>query len=560
MVKRRLQKMSAGIAALVLLSAMPLIAQQSSVEGVVVNRTNGQPIEGVHVRFILGIDIQHASLSYGAITDAAGKYSISAMQPGYYTVDWNRTGFLQGMGKETAPRRRMEVELSRGERRVVLNLEMSSLATISGRLVDQYGDPVPNVQIQLMEKGENPNFDTRYSGFFGIKTTDTKGQFRLFTPPGKYYIVAVPLRGPDTGNAEIRTDGTSNLVYDRTYYPSSPDTQSATLVDATPEGKITGLEIRMRSNSPRNDLTVSGVVTGIPAGARTMILHQYGTSPGRFSSGGSSGISADGKFSIKLHPGYVRLLAQSVSGDAVLQSETKEINLEAPGSDNVQLALVHQTNGTLNGALEFIGDSPSAEPSDKIRVQLSSVDGAMSFAWSGPPLTEVSSENTFRITGIPPGHYRLSVVRMPDNAYITSMWLGNLPVTEGTLDFSGGVPPERVQIKISRNGAEISGEVRNEDGELVLNPNIDVLLMPEPGQRIEARGHGMSNGKYSFKGVPPGKYRIYAADNRKKALGDRIRNGDPDSAAAESIEVVEGDRITRNLNLKKEEVNAHPKQ
>jgi hypothetical protein len=339
---------SAGIAALVLLFAMPLIAQQSSVEGVVMNRINGQPIEGVHVRFILGIDAQYATISYGAITDAAGKYSISAMQPGYYTVDWERIGFFQGIGKEADPVRRMEVELRRGERRVDLNLEMSSLVTISGRLINKYGDPVPNVQIQLMQKGEYSNFDVRYSGFYSIKTTDTKGQFRLFTPPGNYYIVAVPSRIPDTGNTEIRTDGTSDFIYDRTYYPSSPDTQSATLVDAQPESNITGLEIRMRSNSPHNDLTLSGVVTGIPAGARTTILHQYGISLGRFSSGGSSAISTDGKFSIKLHPGYVLLLAQSISGDTVLQSETKEIHLEAPGSDNVQLALVHPTNGTLH--------------------------------------------------------------------------------------------------------------------------------------------------------------------------------------------------------------------
>jgi len=193
MKKMRSPQILSGIAVLVLLFAGPVSAQQSSVEGIVVNRTNGHPIEGVHVRFILGIG-QHATLAYGAITDAGGKFSIAAMQPGYYTVDWECTGFLPGTGKEPTPARRTEVELRPGERRTGWKLEMSPLVTISGRVVSQYGDPVPNIQIQPLEEGQTSSFDTRYIGYYNIKMTDEKGQFRLFTPPGRYYIVAVPFR------------------------------------------------------------------------------------------------------------------------------------------------------------------------------------------------------------------------------------------------------------------------------------------------------------------------------------------------------------------------------
>jgi protocatechuate 3,4-dioxygenase beta subunit len=559
MMKIRPPQISVGIAALLLLFAAPLSAQQSSVEGAVVNRISGQPIEGVHIRFILRIN-SPASVCYGATSDSSGRFSVNPIQPGYYTVEWERTGFVPGAAKEPVPVLRTEIELRPGERRTNWKLEMWPLITISGRVVNQYGDPVPNVQIQPQPEGQTSNDNIKYFGYYGIKWTDEKGQFRLFIPPGRYYVAAVPFPSLAVAIAEIRTDGTSNLVLGRTYYPASPDAQSAAVVDAKPDSGIAGLEIRMRSNLPRNDLTVSGVITGIPEGARATISHRYGVSPGQFSSGGASTVGADGRFSINRNPGYVRLLAQCISGDTVFQSDAVEIQMGAPGSENVRLPLVHQTNGTMSGALEFLGDNPSAAPPIKLRVFLGRMEDIMGSDPLAPALA--SANGAFRITGISPGRYKFYVSPMPENAYIKSILLGDLSAKGDLLDFTRGVPTERIQVTISRNGAEVSGEVRQADGGLALNPNIAVLLVSEPDQKVQLRSGGVDNGHYMLKGVPPGKYAIYAADVRKRGTGERINQpgGDQDIAAAETIEVVEGDRLTRNLKVVQEGVDANPKQ
>jgi hypothetical protein len=150
---------------------------------------------------------------------------------------------------------------------------------------------------------------------------------------------------------------------------------------------------------------------------------------------------------------------------------------------------------------------------------------------------------------------------MPENAYIKSILVSDLPAKDGTLDFSLGVPKKRIHITISRNGAEISGEVRHADGGLALNPNIAILLIPEPDQNIQPRSGGINNGHFLLKGIPPGKYKIYAADVHVRAVGVRINQpgGDPDLAAAENIEIAEGDRLTRNLKVVQEAGDAHPK-
>jgi 5-hydroxyisourate hydrolase-like protein (transthyretin family) len=546
-------------AALFLALAAPVAAQQGSVEGVVLNRASGQPIAGVHVRLSLGIDIQNTTRAYGATTDAAGRFSISTMQPGYYRVDLERTGFLQGFGKDLM--HGTEIELRPGEHKTGWTLEMSPLVMIAGRVVNQYGDPVSNVEIQPSEEAVSPSFDIGHGGFFNIKQTDERGQFRLFTPPGKYYLVAIPSRGAAGRSAEIRTDGTHVLVYDRTYYPDSADANPAIQVEAKPGNDISGLEIRLRSNSPQNDLTLNGVITGIPSGARAAIAHQYGSSPGQFLFGGSSGVGADGRFSISnLHPGYVQLMAQCLLGDMVLQSEVMDIHLEPPGATDVQLALTHKTNGAIAGNLEFIGDGSTARPGGKLIVNLSPVDHLMSFTLSN---TEVSPGGDFRITGIPPGRYRLSVYSLPDNSYIQAILLDNVAVTDGTLDFSKGVPNQNMKVTISRNGAQISGEVADVDNGPVLSPNIAVFLVAESSQLEPFRVTGVTDGRYVFKGVPPGRYRIYAADVKKRTVSARATwpGGDPDLAAAEVLEVPEGGHVARNLKAVGQEASrADPKR
>ena len=545
-------------AALVLILSLPLAAQQSRVEGVVVNRANGQPIAGVHVRLALGITSQVATQAYGAITDAEGRFSIAEVPPGYYTVNVERTGFIQGIGKEMI--RGTSIELRPGEHLTGWKLEMSPLVMIAGRVVNQYGDPVPNIQIEPMEEGQNSRFDTVYSGFFHIKMTDERGQFRLFTPPGKYYIVAAPAGRGYRGPAEIRADGTQVLVYDPTYYPSSPDTTSAKMVEAKPGDTITGLVIQIRSNSPVNDLMVSGTIMGIPPGGQATIAYRYGTTPGQFSMGGSSGIGPDGKFSINLHPGYVRLSASCISGDTVLQSEPMEIHLEPPGLSDVQLMLNQATHGTMEGNVEIIGDSSAPTPARRIMVFLAAIDLSMAPV---PSQTEVDSDGAFRLKGISPGRYNLSIYNIPDNAFIKSILLGNVLVPEGVLDFSRGVPKERVKITISRNGAQISGEVRDTDGGPVLNPNISVVLVPQFNQFVQVRGAPVNDGKYLLKGIPPGRYKIYTADFTKRSAAARASwpGGDPDLAAAETVEVPEGGHVTRNLKVAvQEERDEHSKQ
>lgn len=546
-------------ATLVLLLAASLAAQQGSIDGVVLNQASGQPLSGVHVRLFAALSIEIATQAYGATTAADGRFSVAAMPPGTYTVELERTGFLQVPGNGFM--RHTEIELRPGEHLAGRQFAMSPLILIAGRVVNQYGDPVPGVRMEASTGAAN-SFDV--AGPFSQKNTDERGQFRLFAPPGKYYLVAGPQFSLGAiGLAEIRTDGISDLAYASTYYPNSPDLNSATAVEVKPGSEVTGIEIRLRSDAPRRNLTVSGVVAGVPQGAQATVSYRYGASPGQFSMGNGARVGADGRFSFdNLPPGYLRLLAQCSSGNTELQSELVDIHLEPPGATDVLLALT--SGGVVGGTLEIVGGDASAAPAGELTIRLSAIE----FGWSQQPLSgAVDQSGAFRIAGVPPGRFRLDVDAMPENAYIRALLVDNAAVSDGTLDFSRGVRGQRVKVTISRNGAQISGEVRAADGGPLLNPRVAVFLAPEPNQIAPGRSAAqVVDGQYVFKGVPPGKYKVYAADPTQMnfAGGSGGPDGDPRRAllaAAETLEVTEGGRVAKNLKaIARETPNVQPKQ
>ncbi len=352
-------------AVLVLLFAAQLAGQPGSIDGTVVDRTSSKPLAGVHVRLYIGLTPQMAREVYGAMTDADGRYSVATIKPGTYTVELERAGFVAAPAKSIPYG--VETVVHRGEHVAGLQLAMLPLIPVSGHVVNQYGDAVSDILVRVSQEGGNTD------GFFGLynqNQTDEQGQFRLFVTPGKYHVIAGPRYGGGLlGIAEIRTDGTPDLEYAATYYPSALDAGSATPVEVKVGSEVAGLEIHMRTATGRSHLTLSGRVTGIPAGATATMLYWWGDAPGKFQSESSFTAEADGRFSFNNQSdGYVRLLAQCCAPENELQSETEDIHLQAPGASDVLLTLT--PGGVVTGKLEMASEDAAAV-AGKLKVALS---------------------------------------------------------------------------------------------------------------------------------------------------------------------------------------------
>ncbi len=532
-----------------------LAAQTAIVECVVVNQTTRQPLSDVHIRVLTG-DVATVSVErvYGAISDRAGHFSISGIRPGLYLIVPERTGyvFVRTPGPIPAP----VLALKPGQHITDQQVEMTPISFVSGHVVDDSGDPVPRASLQL--RAAPP--DTDFVNPFAVPLpnyTDDHGEFHVVVSPGNYYVQATPR------NYQPSSAG----PYVATYYPSSANLSEASPVQVTPGRDVTSIEIRLTHFRPptpgagtAQPLSVSGLVTGIPDGARPTVMLLSRTNSVQMQPYRGAAVNPEGKFNLPgMPPGTYRVYAQFGQGKMRLQSQPLDVQLTAADAGNLQLRLAPAED--LTGSLEVAGETPGAAPARKLSVKLESIEPS----GLGTPETtpaEVAKDGTFRIPAVFPGRYRLRVEPLPDGAFIRSVTLDGAPVDDAAFEFSPGAA--RLKIAISRNAGQLSGNVLGHDGAPLTSPLAAVFVWKNANQ-IQPEHNPVANSQYALKELRPGKYRVLAVDAFD--FTNLAGANDPDQfakallTAAEEIEIKEGVRMVKNLKVvAKEDIHVQPKQ
>jgi hypothetical protein len=189
----------AAILATAILAGSTMAQKLATIEGKVTNSVTGEPIPRAHVA--LRQNNGESLKNYGALTDADGKFRIINVQAGEFVLDAERVGFIRNSGST--------LKVADGDSRAEQNLKLVPTGAITGRVLTPEGEPVEGVQVYAMG-GESSQVEG---------STDDEGRFRiagLF--PGRYRVLAQPtdLQVPQ----EVRSDGTTEIHYSRTYYPS----------------------------------------------------------------------------------------------------------------------------------------------------------------------------------------------------------------------------------------------------------------------------------------------------------------------------------------------------
>ncbi len=523
-------------AVLLLLFCGCIGAQPAALEGMVVNSVTGEPLSGVHVRLLVGSPSTSPTVVYGAMTGPAGKFSIDPIAAGTYYAMLERSGFVSPMAIKPV------VKLKAGERVSDLKLEMAPRTTISGRVLDEYGDLVQNVSVQATPSAGRPVYQSNSN----FASTDDRGEFRVGVGPGKYHIRAMQQSGAFMESGEVRTDGTSEAVYGTTYYPSAATPERAVAIEAVGGREITGIEIRL---ARRPSLTISGVVTGLPGEPRHAFVNLvFIDAKGRGSSTHSTSLRPDGKFAFaKLVPGLYRIYAQGSSGEEPLYSPLIELTLDFTDVSGLQLPLAPAED--LTGSVQFDGEPADAAQLEALTVRLqAAATGAVAAQGTGPG--KANKDGAFRLRAVAPGRYRVRVEPMPENGYIKIVQLDGAMVSDGVLDLTHGGGGSVLSIVLSRNAAQISGTVKDRNDNPASETDGVVYLFQDPENlREENLGRISAEGKYGFKAVRPGSYRLIAVEPLFLAgvsTSDALKEL---GARAEQIEVKERDRLTKDLKI-----------
>jgi Carboxypeptidase regulatory-like domain len=121
------------------------------------------------------------------------------------------------------------------------------------------------------------------------------------------------------------------------------------------------------------------------------------------------------------------------------------------------------------------------------------------------------SDGSFRLEGVSPGDFRISLIGLSENTYVKSMKLGNADVLDGGLHLYA--PPDNaLEIVIGTNAGSVQGSVLN--ARLEPLPNRTVALVPEPRLRHRTDLYRSiatdSSGRFRLQGLTPGSYTMFA--------------------------------------------------
>jgi len=158
----------------------------SSIAGVVSRSGTAETLDQALVSLIPAADIPAPP---PVETDATGRFKYQNVPPGRYVIRVRREGYFGPLlHGESQPFISRLLNLSEGQSIQDLRIDLIPGATVSGRVFDERGVPVPGADVSAVRI----TYDRGRRFLTAVKRrADERGEYRLFgLPPGEYYIRA----------------------------------------------------------------------------------------------------------------------------------------------------------------------------------------------------------------------------------------------------------------------------------------------------------------------------------------------------------------------------------
>lgn len=466
-----------------------------AIAGTVIDAVTGQPLSGAQV-FVRGMGGRSGE-PVSTRTTSDGQFSIEKLSPGRYTVSATHDGYVNQQGFGNGSQRRV-VTITASQRIDGFIVRLAPSASISGRVTNSLGQPVPKVSVRAMRR----SYTNGRRQFSNVATVESNaaGEYRITDlSHGDYYLRASYLHPPP-----LKAD--SDQSYVPLYYPGTSDfSRSVTLT--TREGEeLSGIDIRV---GPVHTVRVRGravdALTSLPAKDTEITLTgedgELKFSPIPPTTGPT------GAFEIRgVPPGSYVLSAQQAAAAPsrkILRGRTV-VEVGDHDVDDVDAAVSPGLD--ISGRVRVEG-SASVDLSHLI-VQLSPPDSSGDGIDPGQMIAPVKSDGSFMLTEIPEGNYGINVFPVPSGYYVKTN-PANLIETGITV---GRSLSAALDFTLSPGLAVVEGSVM-EDNEP--RTGVPVVLVPDATRRSYPRFYRQAitdqSGRFAVRGVPPGDYKLFAA-------------------------------------------------
>jgi Carboxypeptidase regulatory-like domain len=516
------------------------------IQGAVIQLPTRDPLKKVEI--ILTAEGGDSWL-YHTETDAAGRFSLSDIEPGKYQI-WVSKAAYESPNRQCDSDKIQDgdaVTLVSGQKLSGLEFQLLAPAVVTGTVFDPSGDPVTRAEVEAVGlysfRGERKVTSAR-----GTATTDDRGQFRLFhLVPGRYFLRVIDAFHFLERSRENEDQTAKGVIGFRPiYYPDTTDISQATIVDLKPGGELAGVDFTIHSaqvlrvrGRAINGLTGEQINTG-----------DVGVAPLppaiRDNSAASASLDeGDGKFTIEdLVPGrYILSVNAFVLPDRKRWSGWREIDLTDSNLDDIQVKLFPGYD--LLGRVHAVaGNNPAFTNLRVILEPRSDRDYATGYS-------DVKPDGSFYLLDVMPDTYDVDIANLPEGYYLKSAHLGTVDVTEIGLSIGEEAPRMTLMLEVSSAVGQVDGAVQLTNGKPACTATI--VLVPDGNHRSILRYYQTTDvdrfGRFVLRGIAPGAYKLFAFDD-----ANEVAYRDPGSLQryeneGQTIQIDEGDRRTVVLKL-----------
>ena len=480
----------------------------------------GDPIMGVQVsawRFVMRSGERTLqSAGYGR-TDDRGIYRIPSLLPGDYLINTSsRAGFE------------------------MLDMQLEELKVrVAQEVIIDGGRPVPPEPYSVAPIRGNPGgAKTSYGTVYYPGTLEPASATAVMLGVSEerggidMQLQVVPLA--EVSGAVIGPDGT---------VPANIDVRLV-------ENGVPAALARTQSTRLRPDGTFS--MTGIAPGQYTLVAR---VSP-RFTVRAANWTSADETKEIKVE-GKLYVTGEIADAQARPQAQNAlwaQTDVSVAGTPVTNLVLPLRAGLEVGGAFVFDGTPPEPADLGRIGVQLtpagiSAVENTMA------PPAAVYSASRFTLRGVLPGRYRINVTGLPGGWSLKSAVFGDSDVLDTMLEVKPGDDLAGGILTFTRRATELSGMLQDQSGKPISDYTI-VVFPPDRrywtpmSRRIQA-ARPATDGRFSFRNLPPGPYRLIAVVDPEPGQWFDPAFLDQLLGAAMAVDLDDGERKVQDVRVVK---------
>ena len=483
----------------------PLIPDSTGVvTGFVRSADTGQPLPEAQVVLASPAESIDQAMTRATLTDSNGKFTIKSVMPGQYVVIAQSEGHFSLSGESSASTQaRKDVRVSEGQQTDAGVLELIRGATISGRVTGPEGQPLTGAIVQALR----PSYVRGRLVFTAFKSTrtDDLGEYRLFwLPPGEYYI---------RGQYRMSSQQTPER-YLKVFFPGIAEEDAAPPILVNGGAEVAGIDVRVPV-TPISGFRISGRVisAGDPADLRVTAVHfiprdrrvaLVDDDSDRFQNQAID--VSGGNFEVhNVIPGAYNLFVLTNDGN-VLPS----IPLDVVDRNIENVSATVEPGVDLHGRVTLDGGKPGDRFS-KNSIQLATLDELPGVGRQRFPINPDTETGEFVLRNLLPGRYVLQLAFRAPDTYVADARMGQDSVFDSGFTI-GGESQGPLEVIMKSQGGIVSGKVLDSTR---LRPALytTVVLVPESSRRQNLALYRQTiseNGSFTFTGVPPGDYKLFA--------------------------------------------------